>query len=103
MEACWTGNTAQLTRWGQQGGRCISADTLHNCVGNGVSPDVLRCLVRDLGADVNAFSEEGCSPLYFAAQMGRIDQMQCLVNEFGADVNLADIDKHGYTAVMMAA
>jgi hypothetical protein len=52
IEACKRSDTFQLRRWGRQGVRLVSAEPLVMCACDGVSVDVLRCLVKDLGADV---------------------------------------------------
>jgi hypothetical protein len=48
--------------------------------------DVARCLVKDLGANVEE-RFEGFSPLHAAAQEGRMAVMLCLVKELGANVD----------------
>jgi ankyrin repeat protein len=49
-----------------------------------------RCLVKELGADVNKASHTGATPLYIAAGLGHLEVSCCLVKELGADVNLGD-------------
>jgi hypothetical protein len=52
---------------------------------------VMRCLVKELGADVNKPSEKnGCSPLHTAARVGYAEGVRCMVEELGANVNQAD-------------
>jgi hypothetical protein len=51
---------------------------------------VVRCLVKEFGADVNQRHEHAFTPLYIAAIEGKLEVVQCLVNEHGADVNLGD-------------
>jgi hypothetical protein len=53
IEACIRGDVAQLRRWGRQGVRVKSADFLIDAMFAEVSLDILRCLVKELGADVN--------------------------------------------------
>jgi hypothetical protein len=49
--------------------------------------EVVICLVRELGADVNQTTSIGVTPLYIAAQKGYLPVVQCLVNELGAHVD----------------
>jgi ankyrin repeat protein len=93
IDACRRGDVIQLRRWGQQGVRVTSAVPLYTFAGNGASLDVLRCLVKELGADVYGISTElGDSALYFAAQNGHVAIMRFLVKELGANVNQAESD-----------
>ena len=62
---------------------------------------MVRCLVNELGADVDLADNIGITPLYAAAQHGHLDTVPCLVNELGADVNLAT--KAGDTPLHVAA
>jgi ankyrin repeat protein len=50
---------------------------------------MVKCLVKEFGADVSLASEEGHAPLHAAAENGHLAVMICLVKELGADVNLA--------------
>jgi hypothetical protein len=65
--------------------------------------NVARCLMNDLGADVNLADEmgPGRTPMNFAAQGGFVDLMRCLVKEFGADPNQGDAT--GVVAFRVAA
>jgi hypothetical protein len=59
---------------------------------------MVRCLVKEFGADVNqANRDDGFTPLHAAAQFGQTDLVQCLINELGADFNHAD--EEGWTAI----
>jgi ankyrin repeat protein len=58
-------------------------------------------LAKDLGADVNLGDEEGCTPLFIAAQKGHLAVLRCLLDELGADVNQAS--NRGFTPLMIAA
>jgi hypothetical protein len=101
--ACRRGDITQLRRWGQQGVRVKSADMFIDSILFGVSPDILRCLVKELGADVNgARLSDGATPLYVAAQTGNLALAQCLVEELGADVN-QEAGYDGGTPLFIAA
>jgi hypothetical protein len=62
--------------------------------------DLLKCLVNELGANVNKASNIGCTPLFAAAERGNKEMVVCLVGELSADVNLATED--GKTPLMAA-
>ena len=68
-----------------------------------MSLDVLRCLVKDLGADANQVAHDGFTPVYVAAQQGHLAAMRCLVNELGAEANQAMHDIFGATPMHIAA
>jgi ankyrin repeat protein len=73
--------------------RCSASDpSLFYAAGLG-KLDVVRCLVRENGADVNQSEYEGASFLCIAAHEGHLDVVCCLVNEYGADVNQAKKDR----------
>jgi ankyrin repeat protein len=59
------------------------------------------CLVKDLGADPNGADENGCTPMYMAAQEGQEAVVRCLARDLGVDVNGAD--EKGQTPVFIAA
>jgi ankyrin repeat protein len=70
--------------------------------------DVVRCLISELGAEVHDL-DNGCPPLYIAAQKGHTDVVRCLVKEFGADMYQANQGVHlsfsiaaqnGHTAIL---
>jgi ankyrin repeat protein len=66
------------------------------------SLDVTRCLVKDLGADVDQIcGPEGVTALHVAAAKGLLDLATCLVMELGANVNAGNRD--GCTALWNAA
>jgi ankyrin repeat protein len=54
-----------------------------------------------LGADVNQATHNNLTPLYVAAQFGRLAVVQCLIEELGADVNQAN--QEGDTPLYIAA
>jgi hypothetical protein len=63
--------------------------------------EMLRCLVRELGANVNyAAHDDGDTALPVAVGMGDLDMVRFLVKELGADVNQA---RHGGVMPLMAA
>ena len=53
---------------------------------------MVRCLVKELGADVSQGDNEGMSPVFIAAQYGNVDVLRCLVKKLDADVNQATHD-----------
>jgi ankyrin repeat protein len=61
----------------------------------------MRCLVNDLGADVNRGRDDGFTPLMIAAQMGKMAAVKCFVKELGADINKPS--PLGATPLMVAA
>jgi ankyrin repeat protein len=67
-----------------------------------MSLDILRCLVNELGADVNgARLSDGATPLSIAVQEGHLAVVRCMVKEFSVDVNNAMGD--GVTPLFIAA
>jgi ankyrin repeat protein len=88
MKACKRGAITQLQRLARQGVRVSqSGELLAYAILNRAGPDVLRCLVKELGADVSKASSEGATALYMSAQTGDVAGVVCLVKELGADVN----------------
>jgi hypothetical protein len=80
----------------------VSAEPLCEVTGY-AKLDVMRYLVKELGADVNmASSRTGCPPLYIAAQQGHVDAIRCLVKELGADINVK-VNECGSTPLMIAS
>jgi hypothetical protein len=78
--ACKRGDIAQLRRWGRQGVRVKTADLLIYAILAEVSSDIIRCLVKELGGEVDgARLSDGATPLYAAAQIGSLALVQCLV------------------------
>jgi hypothetical protein len=61
---------------------------------------VLRCLVQELGADVNQTALHGETPLVVAARLGSLTVVRCLI-DLGAEVNQATSD--GDTPLIVAA
>jgi ankyrin repeat protein len=88
IEACGRGDITQLRRLGRQGIRVSSSgNILAGAIDNGTSLDVLRCLVQELGGDVNQAAFDGNTALFISAQYGDLAAVVCLVKELGADVN----------------
>jgi ankyrin repeat protein len=54
------------------------------------SLDIVRCLIREYGADVNQAEADGSTALFIAARLGRLDVLRCLAEDFDADVNKAN-------------
>jgi ankyrin repeat protein len=63
--------------------------------------DIVCCLAKELGADVNKASANDMTPLYIAAQEGQLDIVCCLVNEFSVDVHQAR--QNGSSPLFIAA
>lgn len=63
--------------------------------------DILRCLVKELGADVNWVTIAGTTCLLGAAKEDYLALVRCLVRELVADVNQGNAD--GSTPVLIAA
>jgi ankyrin repeat protein len=51
---------------------------------------MVKCLVEELGADVNQTDDEGYTPLIFAAVEEDLAMVRCLLKDLGADVHQAD-------------
>jgi hypothetical protein len=69
----------------------------YGCVEN------VRCLVKDLGADISQTDCTGSTALMIAAEFGYLDAVRCLVEELGADVNQERQGNGIGTALMIAA
>jgi hypothetical protein len=63
--------------------------------------DILECLVKELGADVNQRGGFGSTAVAAAAFEGYHDMVSYLVEELGADVNI--LNNMGRTALYLAA
>jgi ankyrin repeat protein len=98
--ACRVRDLVKLRRWGRQGVRVTNAEPLLIAVKGG-NLEVLRCLVTDLGADVNHGDANGNTPLHFAALDNILDVIRCLVTEYSADVSQAN--HGGGTPLLIAA
>jgi ankyrin repeat protein len=100
LEAARVGDRPRLSRWARFGVQVSSPDPLILAAENG-QVDLVRLLVKELGADVNKAASDGYTPLFVAVQEGHVAVIQCLVEELGADVNQAVND--GATPLLIAA
>jgi ankyrin repeat protein len=99
LAAIRAGDLTRLRRWHRQGVE-ISAE--HLCVAARLgSNDMMRCLVEELGADVNGASFGGDTPLIVASWNDKVDLVRYLVRTLGADVKKADA--RGASALFAAA
>jgi ankyrin repeat protein len=62
---------------------------------------IVRCLIKELGADVHKGDESGFSAVFVAINYGQMAVARFLINEFGADVNQGNRD--GCTPLYKAA
>jgi hypothetical protein len=103
MDAVKHGDLATLWRWARRG-LCIpcsmSSEVLRSAIVSG-NLDVMRCLIMDLGADINQENVHDFSQLMTAVLKGNLVVMRCLVEEFGADVNAKA--GNGLTPLVFAA
>jgi hypothetical protein len=101
IEAAGAGDLESLTVWARQGVRVTSGEPLYAAVCSRRGHlEVLRCLVRKLGADVNQAALNQRTPLIHAAFLGNLAVAHCLI-ELGADVN--QTARHGETPLIAAA
>jgi ankyrin repeat protein len=63
--------------------------------------DILRCLVKELGANLNQRGEYGVTALKAGAYLGNHDTIRYLVVELGADISIPN--KLGQTPLYSAA
>jgi hypothetical protein len=102
ISACIEGNLTQLRRWGQQGVWVGTAEPLGLAVFEGIPLEVLSCLVKELGADVNQRDKRGCTSLAMASYKGYPDIVRFLAEELRADVNIRK-NEDGRTPLCMGA
>jgi ankyrin repeat protein len=62
---------------------------------------VIRCLIKELAADVHITDLEGFSAVFAAISFGHLDVARYLINECGGDINQAK--KDGFTPLYWAA
>jgi ankyrin repeat protein len=88
--ACKTNSLSVPQEWGREGIRIHCEKPFRLALVHGASSDILRCLVKDLGADVNLRNSIGLTPLYAASYVGDQEKVRLLLEELGADVNIAN-------------
>jgi hypothetical protein len=99
LAAIEAGDLSKLRRWHRQGVR-FSAYVVCQAAGWG-SMAVIKCLVEELGADVDGADDDGCTPVFVASSYRQLDLVRYLV-KLGANINLAT-DDGGLTALMIAS
>jgi ankyrin repeat protein len=100
IECCEAGDLGRLRRWACQGVQVVNDEPL--CVAvRSWNTDVMRCLVNEMGADVDLADGNDRTRLQGAARLGDLVLLRFLVNDLGADPNLAS--KEGFTPLMIAA
>jgi hypothetical protein len=70
-EALERGDIGQLQHWGRQGLRVTSSEPLAYAAEEG-QLDMVQCLVKELGANVDQADHGGCTALHQAAAAGHI-------------------------------
>jgi hypothetical protein len=83
--ASHNGDVESLKEWARQGVRVKSGDPLCTAARRGFL-EAVRCLVMELGGDINQTNRMGRTPLVMAARKGPLSLVQFLV-EAGAHVN----------------
>jgi hypothetical protein len=101
LEAILAGDLERLRKWGRQGVRATTAEPLMHAAESG-SLDMVRCLVQELGADVNQAMPDGETPLTLIVA-GSYDQLPvvCCLIELGAEVGA--VNARGDTALLKSA
>jgi hypothetical protein len=93
--ACANGELTRLRRWASLKVRTGVAVLCVAC--RYANVDVVRCVVQDMGADVNQAKEgSGVTPMLVAAQYDQVDVLKCL-KELGGDVKKMCRGEHGCT------
>ena len=100
IKACQEGNVTFLRRLVRLGLTVSNPEMMIDAAYCG-HISVVRCLGKELGADVNKANDGGATPLFIAAQEGHLDVVRCLGKELGADVDKAAND--GVTPLSIAA
>jgi ankyrin repeat protein len=94
IDAVKDGALGKLRQFVCRGARVLSAMPL--CIAAEIRRiDMMRCLVKELHADVNQhvdteISRDDYTALHVSAQYGDLNGVRCLVKELGADVNQVD-------------
>jgi ankyrin repeat protein len=74
-----------------------------------LNQDLIRCLVEESGADINQPTNSGNTPLFVAAQNGKVAAVRYLADKLGTNVNHANVEgatslcitaQHGYLDVL---
>jgi hypothetical protein len=89
-EAALAGDLDVLRVWARQSVCVATAEPLYIATRGG-RLEVLHCLVRELGADVNQKRRHGVTVLHVAASSGHLAVVRCLI-ELGAEVGAVDND-----------
>jgi ankyrin repeat protein len=97
---CIVGDLVRLRRYLGLGKRRISAGPLCYAAAYG-KLEIVRCLIKEYGADTNEKYDDGDIALFYAAHEGQLKVIKCLVKELGADVNQASDDE--FTPLFIAA
>jgi hypothetical protein len=87
LAAIRAGDLSKLRRW-HQGELRYSPDHLCTAAAQGVLT-VMRCMIEELGADVNGATSDGTTPVYVACHIGHLDLVRYMVG-LGADVKKAN-------------
>jgi hypothetical protein len=88
LAAITAGDLTRSRRWHRQVVR-FSATIVCMAAELG-SMAVMRCLVEELGADVDGEDDDGYTPVFVASRYGHLNLVRCLVKILGADVNKAN-------------
>jgi ankyrin repeat protein len=98
--AVMNGDIAKLEDLVRRGAHVENALPLSYAASRG-ELNLVHCLVRKLGANVNQRIDNGMTSLFCAAQQGHLNVVRCLVLEHGADVHLGMHD--GFAPLLTAA
>jgi hypothetical protein len=98
LAAIRAGDLTRLRRWHRLGVRFVE-DVVCKAAVFG-STAVIRCLVEELGADVNGVNDDGVTPVSAASYNGNLNLVRFLVKTMGADVSKAE--KKGQSPLFVA-
>jgi hypothetical protein len=93
------GGVARLRCWHRQGVQFSASIVCSAAVRGSIA--VMKCLVKEIGADVNRADQDGFTPLMVAAHFGHVALVHYLGREPGAVINVTD--REGATAIILAA
>jgi ankyrin repeat protein len=91
-------DSLMIWSWTRQGVRVTSAVPLYVAV-QGSHLEAIRCLVRNVGADVNQI-QVGLTPMRLAVSRGDLAVVRCLI-ELGAEIG--GVDRGGNTSLLESA